>query len=64
MEVNEYNIRVLTIFLGQVVTKMWKGYDYSYYEQNKRRMLKPKDVAGRIAEMIFDAKNYKNGGLS
>jgi hypothetical protein len=33
----------------------------SYYEKNKRRMLNPHDVAGKIVEMIFDAKNYKNG---
>ena len=42
---------------------MWKGFDYSYYEQNKRRMLNPHDVAAKIVDMIFDAKNYKNGGL-
>jgi short-subunit dehydrogenase len=52
----------MTIFLGQVDTKMWKEFDYSYYEQNKRIMLNPHDVAGKIVDMIFDAKNYKNGG--
>ncbi|MFL6523371.1 MAG: SDR family oxidoreductase [Nitrososphaera sp.] len=62
LEVNEYrNIRVLTIFLGQVATKMWQEYDFSYYQRNKSKMLQPKDVAVRIAEMIFDAKTYKNG---
>ena len=44
LEVDAYNIKVMTIFLGQVATKMWKGFDYSYYEQNKRRMLNPHDV--------------------
>jgi short-subunit dehydrogenase len=63
LEVDAYNIKVMTIFLGQVATKMWKGFDYSYYEQNKRRMLNPHDVAAKIVDMIFDAKNYKNGGL-
>jgi 3-oxoacyl-[acyl-carrier protein] reductase len=62
LEVNEYgNIRVLTIFLGEVATKMWQEYDFSYYQRNKSKMLQPNDVAVRIAEMIFDPKTYKNG---
>src|SRR5918996_2742000 len=62
LEVSEYsNIRVLTIFLGKVDTKMWKEYDFSYYQRNKTKMLRPKDVAVKIAEMIFYAKTYKNG---
>jgi 3-oxoacyl-[acyl-carrier protein] reductase len=62
-EVAEYNIRVLTIFLGQVATKMWQDYDYSYYEKNKNKMLSPQRVASKIVEMIFDDNNYKNGDL-
>ena len=62
LEVAAYNIRVMTIFLGQVATKMWLDYDYDYYERNKNKMLSPQKVAERIVEMIFDAKNYKNGG--
>ncbi|MDQ3835816.1 MAG: SDR family oxidoreductase [Thermoproteota archaeon] len=62
LEVSQYrNIRVLTIFLGHVATKMWQEYDFSYYQRNKSKMLQPKDVAVKIAEMIFDAKTYKNG---
>jgi 3-oxoacyl-[acyl-carrier protein] reductase len=62
LEVSEYkNIRVLTIFLGEVATRMWQEYDFSYYQRNKIKMLQPKDVAVKIAEMIFDAKTYKNG---
>jgi 3-oxoacyl-[acyl-carrier protein] reductase len=64
LEVNAYNnnnIRVLTIFLGQVATKIWQEYDFSHYEKNKSKMLRPQDVAVKIAEMIFDAKAYKNG---
>jgi 3-oxoacyl-[acyl-carrier protein] reductase len=64
LEVNAYNnnnIRVLTIFLGEVATKMWQEYDFSYYQKNKSKMLQPRDVAVKIAEMIFDAKTYKNG---
>jgi 3-oxoacyl-[acyl-carrier protein] reductase len=61
LEVDAYNIRVMTVFLGQVATKMWQDFDYSYYEKNKNNMLNAKDVAGKIVEMIFDTKNYKNG---
>jgi 3-oxoacyl-[acyl-carrier protein] reductase len=62
LEVSEYqNIRVLTIFLGEVATKMWEEYDFSFYQKNKSKMLQPKDVAAKIAEMIFDTKTYKNG---
>jgi 3-oxoacyl-[acyl-carrier protein] reductase len=62
LEVSEYrNIRALTIFLGEVDTKMWQEYDFGYYQRNKNRMLQPKDVAVKIAEMVFDAKTYKNG---
>jgi 3-oxoacyl-[acyl-carrier protein] reductase len=62
LEVSEYaNIRVLTIFLGEVATKMWQEYDFRYYQKNKSKMLQPKDVAEKIAEMIFDTMTYKNG---
>jgi 3-oxoacyl-[acyl-carrier protein] reductase len=63
LEVNAYNnnIRILTIFLGEVATKMWEEYDFSFYQKNKSKMLQPKDVAVKISEMIFDAKTYKNG---
>ena len=63
LEVNAYNnnIRVLTIFLGEVATKMWQEFDFSYYEKNKSKMLRPQDVAVKIVEMILDTKTYKNG---
>jgi 3-oxoacyl-[acyl-carrier protein] reductase len=62
LEVSEYkNIRVLTIFLGEVATKMWQEYDFRYYQTNKNRMLQPHNVAVKIAEMIFDTNTYKNG---
>jgi NAD(P)-dependent dehydrogenase (short-subunit alcohol dehydrogenase family) len=62
LEVSEHqNIQVLTIFLGEVATKMWQEYDFRYYQKNKSKMLQPKDVAEKIAEMISDTKTYKNG---
>jgi len=62
LEVSEHqNMRVLTIFLGEVATKMWQEYDFRYYQKNKSKMLQPKDVAEKIAEMISDTKTYKNG---
>jgi short-subunit dehydrogenase len=61
LEVKSYNIRVMTIFLGQVATRMWQDYDYDYYEKNKDKMLSPQTVAAKIVEMILDVKNYKNG---
>ena len=63
LEVAAYNIRVLTVCPGEVATKMWEDFDYSFYKQNKDKMLKPLKVAERILEMIFDAKSYGNGKL-
>ena len=40
LEVAAYNIRVLTIFLGQVATKLWQDYDNDYYEKSKNKILK------------------------
>jgi hypothetical protein len=51
----------MTVFLGQVATNMWKDFDYSYYEKNKRMMLNAQDVGVKIVEMIYDTKKYKNG---
>jgi 3-oxoacyl-[acyl-carrier protein] reductase len=61
LEVDRYNIRLMTIFLGQVATRMWEDFDYGYYEKNKRKMLNAQDVGEKIVEMIFDTKKYKNG---
>jgi 3-oxoacyl-[acyl-carrier protein] reductase len=61
LEVNAYNLRVITILLGQVATQMWQQFDSSYFENNKKRMLDPQSVAGKIAEIIFDTKRYRNG---
>jgi 3-oxoacyl-[acyl-carrier protein] reductase len=61
LEVDIYCIRIISICLGQVATKMWQDFDYNYYERNKEKMLKPQDVGERIVEMIFDTESYKNG---
>jgi 3-oxoacyl-[acyl-carrier protein] reductase len=61
LEVDRYNIRLMTVFLGQVATNMWKDFDYSYYEKNKRIMLNAQDVGVKIVETIYDTKKYKNG---
>lgn len=60
LEVDSHNIRVMSICLGQVATKMWQDFDYNYYESNKNKMLTPREAAERIVEMIF-GESYKNG---
>ncbi|MDW0234666.1 MAG: SDR family oxidoreductase, partial [Nitrososphaeraceae archaeon] len=60
-EVNNYNIRAMTICPGQVATKMQKDIDVQYYELNKNKMLHPRKVAEKIADMIFSDKEYPNG---
>ncbi len=40
----------MTIFLGQVATRMWQDYDYNYYEKNKNKMLNPQKVAAKVVE--------------
>ena len=60
-EVANYNIRAMTICPGEVATKMQKDIDAQYYEQNKRKMLHPRTVAEKIADMIFNDKEYSNG---
>ena len=40
---------------------MWQEYDFRYYQKNKSKMLQPKDVAEKIAEMIFKEHQHHNG---
>ena len=61
LEVKSYNIRVMSIFLGQVATKMRQDYDDNHYEKNKKKMLSPQKAAAKIVEMILDTNKYKNG---
>ena len=60
-EVANYDIRVMTICPGEVATKMQEDVDPEYYELNKHKMLDPRTVAEKIAEMIFNDNDYKNG---
>jgi 3-oxoacyl-[acyl-carrier protein] reductase len=58
---NYYNIRVMSICPGEVDTYMQESIDQEYYRLNKNKWLKPKDVAEKIIEMIFNEDHYKNG---
>jgi 3-oxoacyl-[acyl-carrier protein] reductase len=60
-EVANFNIRVMTICPGEVATKMQEDVDARYYELNKHKMLHPRTVAEKIADMISDENKYKNG---
>lgn len=60
-EVDNYNIRVMTICPGQVATKIQEDIDTQYYELNKHKMLHPRAVAEKIVDMIFNRKKYSNG---
>lgn len=60
-EVGNYNIRAMTICPGEVATKMQEDVDKQYYELNKHKMLHPRTVAEKIADMIFNDNKYKNG---
>jgi 3-oxoacyl-[acyl-carrier protein] reductase len=60
-EVGNYSIRVMAICPGEVDTKMQEDFDPGYYRTNKHKMLKPKTVAEKILEMIFEERRYHNG---
>ena len=60
-EVANYNIRVMVICPGEVDTQMQQKVDLNYYKNNKHNMLQPRDIAEKIAEMIFEEHQYHNG---
>ena len=56
------SIRVIAICPGEVDTKMQADLDPEYYRRNKNKMLRPKQIAEKIAEMISDKwHKYHNG---
>lgn len=61
LEVGNHNIRAMTICPGEVATKMQEDVDKQYYKLNKHKMLHPRTVAEKIADMIFNDNKYKNG---
>jgi 3-oxoacyl-[acyl-carrier protein] reductase len=60
-EVGDYNIRVMAICPGEVDTKMQEDVDSNYYRENKNKMIRPRQVAEKIVDMIFDGEKYFNG---
>ncbi len=58
-EVASHRIRVMAICPGEVDTKM-QDFDPEYHEANRHTMLRPQQVASRIADMIFDHR-FHNG---
>jgi 3-oxoacyl-[acyl-carrier protein] reductase len=60
-KVANYDIRVMAICPGEVATKMQEAVDARYYELNKHKMLRPRTVAEKIADMIFNDNKYRNG---
>ena len=60
-EAANYNIRVMAICPGEVDTQMQQNVNLNYYKKNKHNMLQSKDIAEKIAEMIFKEHQYHNG---
>jgi 3-oxoacyl-[acyl-carrier protein] reductase len=60
-EVGNYNVKVMAICPGEVDTKMQEDFDREYYGRYKDKMLRPKQVAQRIIEMIFNDNKYNSG---
>jgi NAD(P)-dependent dehydrogenase (short-subunit alcohol dehydrogenase family) len=60
-EIGNYNIRVMAVCPGEVDTKMQADVDLDYYRKNKDSMLRPKQVAEKIVDMLFDDEKYFNG---
>ncbi|MDQ4074345.1 MAG: SDR family oxidoreductase, partial [Thermoproteota archaeon] len=61
-EINDYNIRIMTICPGEIDTGMIKDVvDSGYQLQCKEdEMYKPEDVAKKIWDMITNSNKYKN----
>lgn len=55
------SVRTVHMRPSQVATKMQQDVDARYYELNKYKMLHPRTVAEKIADMIFNENKYQNG---
>lgn len=63
-EVGDTNIRVMAICPGEVDTRMQEDLDKEYHRENKNIMLKPKQIANKIVEMIFNNQHQYVSGQS
>ena len=61
-EVNDYDIRIMTMCPGEINTPMIKKAIYLGYRPRSKieKMYKPEDVAQKILDMITKRDDYKN----
>lgn len=60
-EVDNYNIKVMSICPGGVDTKMIKDIVNEEFDKSSMNLMKPEDVAKKIYDMISKQKDYYNG---
>ena len=60
-EVTDNNVKIMAICPGEVYTKMIKDIVKVGYNASNRNLMKPKEVANKIYDMIFNQNGYYNG---
>lgn len=60
-EVTDNNVKIMAICPGGVYTKMIKDIVKVGYNVSNRNLMKPKEVANKIYDMIFNQNGYYNG---
>jgi 3-oxoacyl-[acyl-carrier protein] reductase len=60
-EVDDKNVKVMAICPGGVDTDMIKDIVKEGYNLSNKDLMKPKEVAKKIYDMIFNQKDYYNG---
>lgn len=60
-EVTDNNVKIMAICPGGVYTKMIKDIVKVGYNTSNRNLMKPKEVANKIYDMIFNQNGYYNG---
>ena len=60
-EVTDNNVKIMAICPGGVYTKMIKDIVKVGYNASNRNLMKPKEVANKIYDMIFNQNGYYNG---